>query len=240
MKRILVGLLLILDAVLVLLLTRQWATTQTVLDVAPSDDAILVERVITQTPVPATATSVPVVRPEAKTNASKTVVLPTVVPTQTPTPEPAWAPERLVISSLKIDAPIVSATEITVKYQGEFYRQWAAPNSESVGWLPTSSTLGLPGNTAMISHDNGGGHVFAHLSEIKIGDLITVYSGSKAFNYVVTANAKLPEQGQPLSVKLQNAAWAGPFPDERLTLITCWPPWGSTYRIVVIARPLGR
>jgi sortase A len=39
--------------------------------------------------------------------------------------------------------------------------------------------------------------------------------------------------------RLENARWIGPFPDERLTLVTCWPYTNNTHRVIVIAKPTG-
>ncbi len=47
----------------------------------------------------------------------------------------------------------------------------------------------------------------------------------------------LRELGAPLEQRYQNARWIGPTTDERLTLVTCWPPMGNTYRVIVIAKP---
>jgi sortase A len=47
----------------------------------------------------------------------------------------------------------------------------------------------------------------------------------------------LPEKGQPLSVRLKNAAWIQPTTDERLTLVTCWPYTSNTHRLIIVARP---
>ncbi len=42
----------------------------------------------------------------------------------------------------------------------------------------------------------------------------------------------------PLEVRLKNAQWMQPTPDERLTLISCWPYWTNTHRVIIVARPV--
>jgi sortase A len=44
---------------------------------------------------------------------------------------------------------------------------------------------------------------------------------------------------EPEAVRLENAKWIGPFNEERLTLITCWPFNSNTHRLIVIAKPAG-
>jgi sortase A len=45
------------------------------------------------------------------------------------------------------------------------------------------------------------------------------------------------DKGEPEEKRLENARWIGPFPDERLTLVTCWPYTNNTHRVIVIAKP---
>jgi sortase (surface protein transpeptidase) len=47
----------------------------------------------------------------------------------------------------------------------------------------------------------------------------------------------LAEEGQEIGVRLENARWLQPSDDERLTLVTCWPQWSNTHRLIIVARP---
>jgi sortase (surface protein transpeptidase) len=47
----------------------------------------------------------------------------------------------------------------------------------------------------------------------------------------------LPEAGQPLGVRRENARYVMPTDDERLTLVTCHPYGSLRNRLIVIARP---
>ncbi len=47
----------------------------------------------------------------------------------------------------------------------------------------------------------------------------------------------LPEKGQPPEVRRRNLAWILPTREERLTLVTFWPPENNTHRLIVVARP---
>ncbi len=146
-------------------------------------------------------------------------------------------PERLVIPSIALDAPIVPAASRLVLIEGRRYREWLAPDHYAAGWHPTSARAGMPGNMVLSGHNNIAGAVFRHLGDVKIGDPIQIYTRDRVFRYEVTERHILPERGQPLQVRQANAQWIRPFPDERLTLVTCWPPWSNSHRLIVVARP---
>jgi sortase A len=93
------------------------------------------------------------------------------------------------------------------------------------------------GNTVINGHHNVWGHVFGRLIYVQPGDRIILYSGDEEFNYTVVQTMILEEENQPISVRIENARWLLPSPDERVTLVTCWPQTNFTHRLVVIALP---
>lgn len=146
-------------------------------------------------------------------------------------------PERLVIPSIALDAPVVPAASRFVSIGGRRYREWLAPDRYAAGWHPLSARAGMPGNMVLSGHNNIAGAVFRRLTDVKIGDPIWIHTRDRIFRYEVTERHVLPERDQPLTVRQANARWIGPFPDERLTLVTCWPPWSNSHRLIVVARP---
>jgi LPXTG-site transpeptidase (sortase) family protein len=170
--------------------------------------------------------------------ATTAVTLAPVTAPPTATPVPISIPDRIVIPAIKLDAPAVPAKLKDIEYQGKPYQQWVAPDSFSAGWLTTSATLGLPGNTVFSGHNNLFGEVFGHLEDLRVGDLILAYSGARQFAYVIVLKMILPERFEPLAVRLANAEWIQPSTDERLTLVTCWPYESNTHRLIIVARPL--
>ncbi|MGH2582144.1 MAG: sortase [Anaerolineales bacterium] len=156
----------------------------------------------------------------------------------TPTPDPGFPPDRLVIASINLDAPVVPVSAIPLQYEGNVYEQWQAPNSRAAGWHRTSVGIGSPGNTVLNGHHNIYGEVFRDLYLVQVGDEIEIYSGDQLFTYLVVFTAVLPERNQPLEVRLSNAEWIRATRDERVTLITCWPYTSNTHRVVLVAVPL--
>lgn len=146
-------------------------------------------------------------------------------------------PDRLVIDSIGLDAPIIPTKIKEIDYQGQSYYQWLAPNKPAVGWHDASALLGSPGNTVLNGHHNAYGEIFKDLVNVHEGDLIEVYSGKNVYRYRVALAMLLPERFKSLTVRLENARWILPTEDERLTLITCWPYESNTHRVIIVALP---
>jgi sortase A len=163
-------------------------------------------------------------------------MMPPLAPTAQPVivNQSAQVPTRLVIPVIDLDAPI----EPVGWSQVDGVNTWDIPNHFAAGWLKTSAPLGRPGNTVLDGHHNTAGEVFRRLVDLKAGHLIEVYAGRELVFYEVTALHILPERDQPLAVRQRNAAWLRSTLDERLTLVTCWPPSTNTHRLIVIAKPL--
>ena len=162
----------------------------------------------------------------------------TASPTLLPGSLPIWNPHRIVSPAIKLDARVVPAKIQSFKVQGHPVQEWVAPNVFAAGWLTVSVPLGRPGNTVLVGHHNLDGEVFGHLVDLKVGDLILMYSGTTEFAYRVALTLILPERFQPLNARLANARWIEPSSDERLTLITCWPYASNTHRLIVVATPV--
>jgi sortase (surface protein transpeptidase) len=83
------------------------------------------------------------------------------------------------------------------------------------------------------------GGVFRGLSDVVVGDEVWLYTtDGRTLHYVVDEALLLRETGEDLAQRAANARYMDPTDDTRLTLITCWPDWAYTHRVVVIARPV--
>ena len=151
---------------------------------------------------------------------------------------PGMIPDRVVIPSIFLEAPIIPVHYKDVEVGGTIYHQWRVPAEFAAGWQDESALLGVPGNTVLNGHHNAYGEVFKDLVELKIGDEIVVYSGDVEFRYRVAAKMLLPERGQKLEVRQENARWLAASEDERLTLVTCWPAESNTHRVIIVAFPI--
>lgn len=146
-------------------------------------------------------------------------------------------PQRIVIPSIAVDAPISEVGLDSFVSNGQTYYQWQVPDAPEAGWHNTSAPLGQPGNTVLNGHHNVFGKVFGRLVDLELGAEIVVYDRNTAYTYTVTDVQILAERGQPLDVRVQNAQWIQPTNDERLTLVTCWPKNDNSHRLIVVAYP---
>jgi sortase (surface protein transpeptidase) len=147
-------------------------------------------------------------------------------------------PDRIVIPSINLDAPVVVAEFNFTEVEGETFGQWLAPSKYAGGWHPNSAPLGRVGNTVINGHHNEFGKVFEHIVDLKVGDEIIVFSNGEEYHFVVANEPmKLLELYTSLEQRIENARWLGYSDDVRLTLVTCWPPLANTYRVIVVARP---
>jgi hypothetical protein len=147
-------------------------------------------------------------------------------------------PDRILIPSIGLDAPIVPVKAKVIKHDGKNYQQWVAPDDYAVGWHNSSAKLGDVGNTVLNGHHNAFGQVFASLHKVKEGEVIKIFSGEYYYEYFVARRLLLSEKFNTLSNRLENASWISPSTDERLTLITCWPPESNIYRVIIVALPV--
>ena len=122
---------------------------------------------------------------------------------------------------------------------GQTQAAWEVLDMYAAGWHETSAPLGVPGNTVLNGHNTTNGEIFRDLYTLDIGDTITLYADDAPYTYTVAEMLILPEGGQPLEVRLENARYILPTDDERLTLVTCHPYGSLRNRLVVIARPVG-
>ena len=73
---------------------------------------------------------------------------------------------------------------------------------------------------------------------MQVGEQILLYQNGQPFVYEVDEVMLLSERGQSPDVMAENARWIGDFDDNRLTLVSCWPEWSNTHRVVVVALPV--
>jgi sortase A len=129
-----------------------------------------------------------------------------------PTPGPR-SPTRLVIPSIKVDVQVV---------EGDDWEQLKKGAGHHIG----SANPGERGNCFISGHNDIYGEIFRYLSEVKVGDEITVYAGEQPYRYSVRATRVV--EPDDVSVMYPTSAPV-------LTLLTCYPYMIDTQRFVVIA-----
>jgi len=147
-------------------------------------------------------------------------------------------PDRIVIPTIGLDAPVESASLTVVTVSGYKFSQWAAPEHYAAGWHLDSAALGENGNTVINGHHNDFGEVFKRLVDLKAGDIIYLFSKQNIYPYLINNIILLQEKGVTLRQRMENAKWMAPTKDERVTLITCWPYESNSHRLILIASPI--
>lgn len=191
----------------------------------------------TPTPVPS-----PTPRPRLNPVPTFTPGSPTPTPTLTPLPTPARMPPPayIVIPKIGVDAPVVEVGWKVIETEEGVKVQWETADY-AAGHHFNSANPGEGGNVVISGHHNIKGKVFNGLWELEPGDEIYLQnSEGEVFVYKVKEVLLLKEKGVSEEERRAHARYMDPRPEETLTLISCWPPWGNAYRVVVIARPAER
>jgi LPXTG-site transpeptidase (sortase) family protein len=146
----------------------------------------------------------------------------------------AGRPDRIYALHVGLDTTIepVGFTLRTIDdYQMRIYdvAQYAA------GWHTNSSLPGWKGNTILSGHHNAWGRVFRPALELEPGDFVFVEVDDVTYSYLVVIKEILPEL--TAEQRRENGRWIAQTEDERLTLVTCYPPDGNTHRVVIVAIP---
>ncbi|MCX6028448.1 MAG: sortase [Chloroflexi bacterium] len=206
----------------------------------------------TQTPasVAVTATAVPSPQP--------TRPQPTVTPAPSPAPIAGGPPVRLVIPDLKIDTRVVEMGWRVVDTSNGPQSEWDLDAIQNgVGHHLNSALLGESGNVVISGHNNIYGREFEAISlawddtkrqrvddftdrsDLLNGRTIQLYDAAgQRFDYTITEFYRLKDTGVSLEQRIANGRFMEPTDDARLTLVTCWPIWSNTHRLVVVAKPV--
>jgi sortase A len=133
---------------------------------------------------------------------------PPVIPTQGP-----QQATRLIIPAINVDAPI---------YMGDGPEQL----KKGVGQYIGSGDPGQPGNLVLSAHNDIYGEIFRYLDQLQPGDEVQIQTLSNVYTYVITGWREVA----PTEVSV-----LAPTPRASLTLISCYPYLVDDRRIVVTA-----
>lgn len=148
-------------------------------------------------------------------------------------------PARILIPALDVDAPVRAVQIERVEEGGQTLFRWQVPNEYAAGWHTDSAPLGRRGNTVLNGHHNIHGAIFGDLSSLDTGaDIYLEDVAGNRYHYQIAEEYLFPERDEGIAVRRGNASWMERKPDERITIVTCWPRTDNTHRLVVIAKPV--
>ncbi len=147
------------------------------------------------------------------------------------------APTRFVAPTIGVDSKVIEVGFKTMKQGNQWFSEWETADY-AVGFHKLSALPGHIGNTVMSGHNNIKGEVFRNLVDLNVGDPISLWADGREYRYTVTDKFIVQEVGATMEQRIANARWIAGTDDERLTLVSCWPYWTNTHRVIVIARPV--
>ena len=155
-----------------------------------------------------------------------------------PTLSPRW---NSTITSIRLPAIEVNSLVIPVSWHveevgGQWVTIWNVAKY-AIGHHQGSGNPGEGTNIVLAGHSGGFGALFRRLADLQPGDEVLLEGGGRQYLYVVEEVLFLKEVGVPMEERLRNAQYMAPTPEERVTMITCWPVRVYDHRIVVLARP---
>ncbi|MDQ2805396.1 MAG: sortase [Chloroflexota bacterium] len=149
----------------------------------------------------------------------------------------AKPPLKITIPRIGIDASVVSVGwSMLPGKDGQTSSQWKVAEY-AAGHHEGTANPGQVGNVVISGHDDWKGEVFKNLHNVKRGDEIHIFSAEREFLYIVQDSVTVLEDGATDEQRRDNARYMDPTPDQRLTLITCWPYGVDDHRLIVIAKP---
>jgi sortase A len=222
-------------------LPRAWATP-------PAAQPVESHATMTPEPTPPPVSTPPTpaeAQPAASDTPPATATMQPPAPiTSTPTVEaaaqriPAEAdPTRIVAEAIGLDAAVVTVGTHEQIVDGIAVRVWDVAD-HAAGYHQGSARPGHVGNTVLTGHNNIAGEVFRELDGLQPGDEVLLYVDDVAYRYAVSATHRVAIGSPELDSDRDPLTWILPTADERLTLVTCWPYWSNTHRIIVVALPV--
>ncbi len=150
----------------------------------------------------------------------------------------ASAPEFLSIPAIGLDTVIEPMGWFSVMTDvGETISEWSVVN-DAAGWHANSARAGDGGNVVLSGHNSIGGSIFQDLYRIRAGNIIAIRQDDQTYRYQVTQALIVPERYASAEQRAHNASFMDDQGDDRLTLITCWPAYSDTHRLIVVAQKM--
>ena len=144
---------------------------------------------------------------------------------------------HISVPAVGIDAEVVEVAPVAVQEGQRTVFEWPVADW-AAGHHITSANPGEGGNIVIAGHADVRGEVFRGLHDVQIGDQVIVSTDTAIYTYVVQEIHMRLFNNQPFEEQLSVGVFIGPMPEERLTLVTCWPYQIDTYRLIVVAKPV--
>lgn len=195
---------------------------------------------VTEVAVVAAGTAAPIRATPSSAAAAPEATVAAPLATAIAEPPAMGQPNRIVIPKIDLDTPIVDVGWKVIERDGLRFSEWETADN-AAGRHINSARPGQPGNVVLSGHHNTRGEVFRRISDLELapGDAIYLYDeAGRRFTYLVdeVTDPPLLELGASPEQRLANARYIQPTSDARVTLVTCWPYWTNTHRVIVVGK----
>ncbi|MBX3014852.1 MAG: sortase [Caldilineaceae bacterium] len=147
-------------------------------------------------------------------------------------------PVHLAVAAIKLDTEVKPLGWRQVIEGNQDVSVWQVVDN-AAGWHLNSAVPGEVGNVVISGHNNIGGSVFRNLHRLEAGDEITLLTNTGTELVYVVDNVQIVKEKYASAAQREaNAAAISQTSDKRLTLITCWPSYSNTHRVIVVAHPV--
>ena len=146
-------------------------------------------------------------------------------------------PAHIRVPDLGIDAEIHQVGYEIKEIEGQRVREWDVA-SYAAGHHKTSARPGEGGNVVVTGHNDWEGEVFRTLEYAEYGQIVEIETEEGIHNYEIREVHMRQEIGASLEERLETGRFMAEMPEERLTLITCWPYGINDHRVIVVAVPV--
>jgi sortase A len=218
------------------LTTEEELVREAVLDVAPAPTSLSVPVASSSAPELEAAGTEGEALYESVRQAEQDVPSGSPSPASNSVPAAVSPPTRIVAPTIDLDADVVPVGWKQVLDGGKLVSVWEVAEY-AAGWHENTALPGAGGNVVLSGHHNVKGEVFRYIIDLDPGDTVTLYADERPYTYTVESRFVVRDKGMSEEKRRENARWIGAFPDERLTLVTCWPYTNNTHRVIVIAKP---
>lgn len=186
-------------------------------------------------------TSAPLTAATVEPVATPAAVEETAVAAESDTQAPrgvALPPVSLTIPEIDMDVQVVPMSWYVAETEGVRTTAWQLPQ-EGAGWHPNSAGAGSDGNVVISGHQLLGDAPFAPiaLGDVAVGmEVVLADAEGNRFSYIVTeVTEPLPIPSSLAEEEDLAAQYAAPTSVPSLTLISGWPDFSTTHRIIVRA-----
>ena len=155
-------------------------------------------------------------------------------------PKQVGPPFALSLPSIGVQSTIKSVGwRQVMQPDGKLISEWEVAEN-AVGWHANTALPNVNGNIVLAGHNSIYGSVFQDLHELAQGDLATVQYDGIFYKHRIDEVKIMKYENASAAERNTVFQYIQPSMNNQLTLISCFPDFGTSHRVVVQASPIGQ